>query len=326
MIIKSQFKPAWWLFNAHLQTITAKWLKRKETFSGKHTSLETPDNDFIDLAWTEIPTAKTVKPIVIILHGLAGSVNSHYAKGLLNQCRRNHWVGVLMHFRGCSGRQNRQGKTYHSGDIRDISFLTQWLKHAYPNAPLMAVGFSLGGNVLTKYLATQPQSPFKSACVVCAPLDLASCSQRIGRGFSRIYQKYLVDMLIQTTLEKIALKQLPELCPNQISHIKKIWDFDHQVTAPVNGFNSAEHYYQQASGKPVISNITTNTLFIHAADDPFLEHHKIVPRQTLPSNITFEVCTSGGHVGFISGNNPLKPIFWLEQRISEYLQQSLSHQ
>jgi len=321
MIIKSQFRPAWWLANAHFQTIAAKWLRRNETFSGKQTTLETPDDDFIDLVWTELPSSSENKPIVIILHGLAGSSDSHYAKGLLNQCKQNNWIGLLMHFRGCSGRQNRQGKTYHSGDIRDISFLTEWLKGVYPNAPLLAVGFSLGGNVLTKYLATQEQSPYVGACVICAPLDLSSCSQRISRGFSKVYQKYLVDMLKETTLEKIALQQLPQLCSSQVNNVKRLWDFDHLVTAPINGFDSAEHYYQQASGKPVITDITTNTLFIHAADDPFLDHQHIVPQEALPQNITFEVCDRGGHVGFITGQNPLKPKFWLEQRITEYLEQ-----
>ncbi len=320
MIINSSFKPAWWLSNPHIQTIAAKWLRRKHTFSGVKSSLETPDDDFIDLMWTQLPERGNTKPIIVILHGLAGSAESHYAKGILQTIKNKGWIGVLMHFRGCSGRPNRQGRSYHSGDTRDIGFLTQWLHAQFPNAPLAAVGYSLGGNVLTKYLAEHPLNPYKAATVVCAPLDLSSCSKRISQGFSKLYQKYLVDMLKNVTLEKVSLNLLPELCPIEVAKIKKMWDFDQLVTAPINGFQDAEHYYQQASGKYVINDIVTPSLFIHAADDPFLDHHSIVPSSPLPAKLTFEICKKGGHVGFISGSNPLKPMFWLEQRIPEFLE------
>lgn len=323
MIINSSFSPAWWLSNAHVQTIAAKWLRRNETLTGITSTLETPDNDFIDLVWTQQPRQDDTRPIVVILHGLAGSADSHYARGMLNTIADKGWIGVLMHFRGCSGRPNKQARSYHSGDIRDITFLTQWLAKHYPKAPLAAMGFSLGGNVLTRYLASAPSNPYKATSIICAPLDLASCSQRIGKGFSKVYQKYLVDLLKEVTFEKISMNLLPQICPNQLKAITKLWDFDEMVTAPINGFNGAEHYYQEASGKFVLSEITTPSLFIHAADDPFLEHKTIVPKQSLPKNITFEVCKKGGHVGFISGHNPLKPTYWLEERIPHYLEQYL---
>jgi len=323
MIIDSSFLPAWWLSNAHVQTIAAKWLRRNETLAGVPSTLETPDNDFIDLVWTQQPEQGNTRPIVVILHGLAGSANSHYARGMLNTIAEKGWIGVLMHFRGCSGRPNKQARSYHSGDIRDITFLTQWLTKHYPQAPLTAIGFSLGGNVLTRYLASDKSNPYKAASVICAPLDLASCSIRIGQGFSKVYQKYLVDLLKEVTFEKISMNLLPQICPNQLKKITKLWDFDEMVTAPVNGFNGAEHYYQEASGKFVLSEITTSSLFIHAADDPFLEHRTIVPKQPLPENITFEVCKKGGHVGFIAGHNPFKPTYWLEERIPHYLEQYL---
>jgi len=323
MIIDSQFKPAWWMSNRHLQTIAAKWLKRNESIAVTQSSLETPDDDFIDLVWTEIPDKNSEKPIVVMLHGLQGSAESHYAKGMLNQIKAKGWIGLLMHFRGCGGRPNRQGPSYHSGDIRDISFLTKWLSAQYPQSPKLAIGYSLGGNVLTRYLASEPNNPYKAASIVCAPLDLASCSKRIGSGVSKIYQKYLVDMLKKSTYEKIDLQLLPSICPAALSKITKLWDFDHMVTAPINGFNGAEHYYTEASGKPVLAKIKQPCLFIHAADDPFLDHKHIVPKAELPRNITFEVCKKGGHVGFVAGNNPFKPKFWLEQRIPSFLSTQL---
>lgn len=323
MIIESKFKPAWWLRNAHLQTILAKAFKKKQSLTLHKSSLETPDDDFIDLVWTEVPEQQSNKPIVVILHGLEGSAESHYAKGMLSAIKDAGWVGLLMHFRGCSGRPNRHAASYHSGDTRDITFLSQWLDQMYPNAPRAAVGFSLGGNVLTKFLAQTPDNNYKAATVICAPLDLSSCSKRIAKGSSKIYQKYLVDMLKASTFTKIEQQLLPNVCPVQLTAVKKLWDFDHLVTAPINGFNSAAHYYQQASGKPVMNNIAQPTLFIHAEDDPFLDNKHIVPTTKLASNITFEISKKGGHVGFVTGRNPFKPMFWLEQRVPEFLGQFL---
>lgn len=323
MIINSQFKPAWWLRNRHLQTILAKAFKKSQTLPIHKSTLETPDDDFIDLAWTELPDRDSNKPIVVILHGLEGSAESHYAKGMLNSIKEAGWVGLLMHFRGCSGRPNRHAASYHSGDTRDISFLSQWLDDMYPKAPRAAIGFSLGGNVLTKFLAENPDNNYKAATVICAPLDLSSCSKRIAKGSSKIYQKYLVDMLKASTFIKIEQQQLPNVCPVQLAEVTKLWDFDHIVTAPINGFDSAAHYYQQASGKPLMNNIRQPTLFIHAADDPFLDHQHIVPSEQLASHLTFEISQKGGHVGFVSGINPFNPEFWLEQRVPEYLGQFL---
>ena len=323
MIINSSFKPAWWLSNAHLQTILAKYFRKHQRIALHKSSLETPDDDFIDLAWTELPERNSAKPIVVVLHGLEGSADSHYAKGMLTAIKNAGWIGLLMHFRGCSGRPNRHGRSYHSGDTRDINFLSNWLQNLYPQAPKAAVGFSLGGNVLTRYLAEHQDHPYQAATVICAPLDLTSCSRRIAKGSSRIYQKYLVDMLKASTLVKVEQQLLPEINPGRLEKVKELWDFDHMVTAPVNGFASAEDYYQRASGKPVMAKINVPCLFIHAADDPFLDHQHIVPDQPLPEHIDFEISEKGGHVGFIAGKNPLNPIYWLEQRAPAYLSQFL---
>lgn len=320
----SKFKPAWWLTNAHFQTLAAKFFRRKQKLATITETLELPDGDFIDLAWTEKPQKNNTRPIVVILHGLEGSKDSHYAKGMLNAIKERGWVAVLMHFRGCSGKPNRQASSYHSGDIRDISYLTKQLISRYQQCAFSVLGFSLGGNVLTRYLAQVPNNPYRSAAVICAPLDLASCSARINQGFSRLYQKYLLQMLKDSTLEKIATKIINNIKTTQLDTINTIYDFDEQITAPLNGFTSAQHYYQQASGNPVMEKIKLPCLFIHAADDPFLNHHLSIPQQKLPEHLTFEVSSHGGHVGFIHGNNPFKPQYWLEQRVPDFLNNHIS--
>lgn len=318
MLKTSSFKPAWWLSNRHLQTMAAKILRRKQTVAVINETVELPDGDFVDLAWTEDPNLHPLKPIVYVLHGLEGSINSHYAKGMMGAIKAKGWIGLLMHFRGCSGRPNRQGPSYHSGDTWDIHYCTEYLKDRFVNRPLAILGFSLGGNVLTNYLAEDPNNPFCCAAVICAPLHLASCSTQIDQGFSKVYQKYLVDMLKDSTAEKIKLTLISHIELTELKQIKTLYEFDQKVTAPINGFESAEDYYEKASGLYRLDKITKPTLVIHAMDDPFLCHKYL---NTIPENnlIDFEVSDHGGHVGFISGTNPLKPQYWLEHRVLNYI-------
>ncbi|WOH36896.1 hydrolase [Thalassotalea fonticola] len=323
MLKSSSFKPAWWLSNRHLQTMAAKILRRKQTVAVINETVELPDGDFVDLAWTEDPNLHPLKPIVYVLHGLEGSINSHYAKGMMGAIKAKGWIGLLMHFRGCSGRPNRQGPSYHSGDTWDIHYCTEYLKERFVNRPLAILGFSLGGNVLANYLAEDPNNPFHCAAVICAPLHLASCSTQIDQGFSKVYQKYLVDMLKDSTTEKINLKLISHIELAELEQIKTLYEFDQKVTAPINGFESAEDYYEKASGLYRLDKITKATLIIHAMDDPFLCHKYL---DKIPDNnlIDFEVSDHGGHVGYISGNNPFKPQYWLERRVLNFIAEQFS--
>lgn len=318
MLKSSTFKPAWWLSNPHLQTMAAKWLRRHETITTYREIIHLPDNDSLELAWTELPKAQQDKPIVIILHGLEGSVDSHYAKGMLQTLKKRGWIGVLMHFRGCGQYPNKFGRSYHSGNIEDISYLISLIESRYPSNKKAIIGFSLGGNVVANYLA-KVDNTIKAGVMICAPFDLASCSKRINTGISKIYQKYLVDMLKTSALIKINTKKVQHINHSQLSHIKTLWDFDNQYTAPLNGFNDAADYYNQASGKPLLAKIKTPCLVIHAQDDPFLCHNSTIQQLKLNGNIEFEISKKGGHVGFIAGKNPLNPYYWLEQRVPEYL-------
>lgn len=317
MPTQSNFKAAWWLSNPHLQTLGAKIFQRKKIITYPEI-LTLPDGDFVELAWTETPQHQNTKPIVVVLHGLEGSKNSHYARSILSTIKTNGWIGLLMHFRGCGQQSNRLANSYHSGDTRDIFYLTTQLQQRFKHCQFSALGFSLGGNVLTKYLAKYPDNPYQAAAVICAPLDLASCSERINSGFSRVYQKYLLDMLKASALKKIKAQLISHICTAKLKAIETIKEFDEKITAPLNGFSDAMDYYQQASGKTTIQEIKQPCLFIHASDDPFLNHQQTLPKEPLPAHLTFEISSKGGHVGFITGKNPFKPKFWLEQRVPEF--------
>lgn len=321
MVRESDFQPAWWLRNHHLQTMAAKFLRKRlvvETFTEV---LELPDGDFVDISWTEQINNDDPRPLAVVLHGLEGSKDSHYAKGMLLALKKAGFVAVLMHFRGCSGRPNRLARAYHSGETGDIHFFTEYLQSQFPNKPMALVGFSLGGNVAVRYLAQYPNNPYRAAAVVCAPLDLASCSRFINSGSSKIYQNYLLNMLKASTTIKIEQGLIDHLTPNQVAEIDHMWQFDDLVTAPLHDFNGAADYYQKASGGPVLSEIKQPCLVIHAQDDPFLSHSDIVKFADVPEHVEFEVSKRGGHVGFIAGSNPFKPNYWLEPRVTGYLRQ-----
>jgi len=179
----SNFRPPWWLRNPHLQTIWAGRIQHVPAVTTIKERVTTPDDDFLDLEWTSNAEGDHNLNTVLLIHGLAGSVNSHYIKALMHELPQHGFKAVLMHFRGCSGEPNRKPHAYHSGHTQDISFMVDRLQ-AQTNGPVFAVGYSLGGNALLKYLGTNPDNPLQYAISICPPLQLAEGAERINTGFS----------------------------------------------------------------------------------------------------------------------------------------------
>lgn len=328
VIVESTFKPAWWLRNPHLQTILPRIYRKRSVIDTLSEQFDLEDGDFLQLNWTEKPQAQSTKPIVVVFHGLGGSIDSFYATGMMKRIIHEGWIGVLMHFRGSGERPNRHAQAYHSGATAEATEFLTWLKNNYPNRPLAAIGFSLGGNVLAKYLGEQGgNSPLDAAVVISAPLRLAPCAVRLNNSFSRVYQKYLLDKLKVGIIGKINYLKgnFPiKITISEIKAIKTLREFDNKITGPLHGFIDADDYYARCSGLPFLKNVTTNTLIIHAADDPFMTHQVHPQPQDLSPTVRYELSSGGGHVGFLSGKNPLKPRFWLEQRAPEYIKQQFA--
>ncbi|QGS61327.1 hydrolase [Shewanella algae] len=319
--MSSSFRPPWWARSPHFQTIIPV-LTKVAGLPLRRERLELEDGDFIDLDWLKTPIPG--KPLLVILHGLEGSADSHYIRRLLRECQKLELAAVVHHHRGCSGEDNRLARSYHSGDTADISHSLQTLKQRYPHSPLLAVGYSLGGNVLAKYQGEfADKSLLSRAAVVSAPLALASCAKRLEKGFSKVYQSYLIRQLQQKMLLKLERgnSQLP-LNGEAIKRLNTFYDFDHQVTAPLHGFNGVDDYYQKASAFPLLGKIAKPTLIIHAADDPFMTDAVIPSLAHLPACVEYELHANGGHVGFIEGGTPWQPRYYLEQRLLRYLTES----
>ncbi len=316
------FKPAWWLRNPHLQTLWPVLIRRRMTgLDIERERIELPDGDFIDLDWVG---RDQTGPLVLMLHGFEGSIDSHYAKTMLSQLQQQGWRGIFMHFRGCSGEPNRLPRSYHSGETSDLDFIIQLIKQRYPQNTLSAIGYSLGGNVLLKWLGeTNNRHALNAAIAVSVPFELHKAATRIQNGFSRCYQWYFLKCLRNRLAYKYQFVSEVPLKPEELSSIRTIMDFDDRYTAPLHGFASANEYYLIASSRQYLRHIKVPTLIVHAKDDPFMSEDVIPRDHELSPAVELEVTEGGGHVGFVTGKFPWSAEYWLEKRIPQFLQDHL---
>lgn len=324
----SEFKPCRWGANPHIQTLLPTLVRKNRTIPYITERLEMPDGDFVDLAWSDTPESGTDRPVILIFHGLEGSIDSPYVKGIFQQIRKLGWNAVLMHFRGCSGVPNRLPRRYHSGETSDAAYLIEGLRKRYPKAPLAAVGYSLGGNMLLKYLGEKGERCLlKAAVAVSVPFLLEKSVLRLETGLSRIYERHLLKTLIQNTKIKMRAVDCSELISisiDQLDKLKSLREFDDYLTAPMHGLKDSDDYYTTCSSRQFLSRITCPTLLLQSRDDPFMTADVTPPPEELPENVRLELSDHGGHVGFISGGTPWNPVFWLEERIPEYLRERLA--
>lgn len=317
MIATSAFKPAWWLRNPHAQTMCATLTRNISIPYTRLERLELPDGDFVDLVWSEGGVSIDA-PLVVLLHGLGGTWNSQYIKAQMAQYKLLGWRSVLMHFRGASAEPNRMLRAYHSGDTADLNYFLHTLGKREPHTKKMGVGFSLGGNVLLKWLGENPdQDLIQAAVAVSVPFQLNVVADRLNHGFSRIYRSYLLNSLRQNFVRKTQENPNEEFL-RTLRGCKCFWTFDHNITAPLNGFDSVHTYYREASSKPYLNKITTPSLVIHALDDPFMQPEAIPDASELSPKVTLELSQHGGHVGFVTGAIPGYPKFWLDERVAEF--------
>lgn len=308
------FRPAWWLPSPHLQTIWPVFFRRQVLPKLVFERLELADGDFLDLVWGENDTC----PVVLILHGLEGSLHSHYIPGLLQRLQTEGFCPVLMHFRGCSGESNRLARSYHSGDTGDVAAVVEHINSVRGLPIFGAVGFSLGGNVLLKWLGqTGDANPLTCAVAVSVPFQLDEAVDRLAHGVSRLYEIYLLDSLKNSYRDKF--RHLNSPLDIDVDSMKGIREFDDRITAPLHGFSGADEYYERSSCRQYLHNIHIPTRIIHAEDDPFMRPRSVPQSDELSDYVNLVLTKHGGHVGFVAGRLPWKPVFWHEARIVEHL-------
>ncbi len=319
------YRPAWWVPGAHLRTLWGKLVRRPAPVSVRTERWDTPDGDFVDLLRLD---ARPGAPRLILLHGLEGTARSHYIRATLAEMRRRGWGADVLIFRSCGEELNRSRRFYHSGETTDLAFVLERISREHPQSPLCLAGFSLGGNVMLKYLGEQgadliPQ--VRAAAAVSVPYDLERSARRIGQGFSRLYEQVFLRTLRRKALAKLA--RYPDLfAGDRLASAATLWEFDDIVTAPVHGFEGATDYYRRSSSIGFLHGIRVPTLLLSAVDDPFLPPEVLDEVRAIASGNPFlevEFVARGGHVGFISGSRPWRPFYYAEWRVADFLARML---
>jgi predicted alpha/beta-fold hydrolase len=320
------FRPARWLPGAHGQTIAGRYLRERTGVHYRRERMETEDGDFVDLDWATVDGFElpATAPLVLLVHGLEGSANSSY---MLESCRalaQNGLRAVAMNFRSCSGEPNRALRFYHAGDTADLAAVLRHLRGRVADVAFGAMGFSLGANVLLKYLGERGDgSAVRAAVGISVPFDLMAGAEYMDASFmGRKYTEVLLRSLRRKFAERAA--EIGERCdaPRALGS-RSFRDFDDAVTARLHGFLDVADYYGRSSSAQFLPSIRVPTLLVHAADDPFVPPH-VIPRAAVEANPSLAAVFTehGGHVGFIQGK-PWAPEFWAEREGARFLAERL---
>jgi predicted alpha/beta-fold hydrolase len=314
------FRPAQNLGNRHLQTIWAVLFRKPPALPLLRERWELPDGDFVDV---DRFAGHANSPRLLVLHGLEGSSESNYARGLLSQAHARGWGGVGLNFRSCSGEPNRLPRMYHSGETTDLSLVVKRLCAEAPDRTLFIAGVSLGGNVLVKWLGEQGEAiapQVRGAAAISVPFDLTLCAQSLdGKGFwARIYRKRFLSTLMKKARAK--LQAFPGAVARDLEDVEMLADFDDRFTGPLHGFRDASDYYTRSSSGPYVPRVRVPLLLISAEDDPFIPA-EAMPREAIAKSdfVRLEVSRTGGHVGFIEGSGA-SPSYWAEARVGEFFE------
>ncbi len=313
------YEPAPWLPGPHAQTLFAAFGRRRPDVLLAPELLPTPDDDAV---WLWHHRVADGNPTVLILHGLEGSADSIYVLGTVEKLAAAGWNSTVLEFRACGGRINRARRTYHSGETTDLDFVVRYLLGARPREPLLAIGFSLGGNVLAKWLGDLGgAAPIRAAAVVAAPYDLATCARTIDRCLFGRYSRYFLRTLVEKA--EIKQRQFGNLFDmRRVRACRTIVEFDDCVTAPLHGFRDAADYYEKCSSGPLLGGIRVPTLLLAAADDPYIPAH-VFPHAIAAANscLTPVLTSHGGHLGFVEGPTPRRATYWAEARAVAFLRE-----
>ena len=312
MKIKSLFKTKEFLKNPHVQTILTQYLPYPVKPIFRQEKFELSDGDFLELYFS----GDLHKGIVLVLHGILGELDSHYMLFSYEGLEELGLGGVFIKARGAGGSINRTPRFFNAADTRDLHEVIVYLQQRFPGVPLFAVGYSLGGVILTKYLAEQDR-PLIAAMVVSIPFDLKFCVDHFQSYPGKMYADYMIRHLRKKMMKKfqahpgvVNLKQLRK--------VRTFPQFDNLVTAPMNGYRDAEDYYYQGSPKHYLKHIKTPLLIVHAMDDPIVRPEVIPREEDLSEHVTLEISDCGGHLGFIADIKDLKAEYWIKTRMKEF--------
>ncbi len=318
------FTPKW--RNPHLQSIAANVWRSTEGVAFKRVRIDTPDGDFLDLDFAQVEghPLPDDAPLVLGLHGLEGNARRGYLCETWRQLAQRGVRAVGMNYRSCSGEPNRTATLYHSGATADVALVVNWLRDQFPDVALGAVGFSLGANMLLKYLGERGDGAgLTAASAVSPPFDLVKNAGVFDQGVGRLYAAgFLRSLHAKVRTHADVIRQRVDIEAALAS--RTFTEFDNRVTAPLGGFDSAEDYYRRVSSAQFLPGIRVPTLILRALDDPFFRPDDI-PHNALTANDCLQAALTphGGHVAFFEGTTPRSMTFWAERQSARFLAQQL---
>jgi hypothetical protein len=312
------FQPHGWLLNPVAQMAAGILVRRGADLAPPRIErLETPDDDFVDLAWLHETLGG---PIAVLVHGLGGGAGSSYVQAMAQALARVGWTSVMLQLRGSGPEPNRQPRILHHADTEDLRWVCRRLRRRWPHRPLVLVGWSLGGSIVLNALGEERDaSPVDAAAVVCAPLQLRRCAEYLRRGSARLYQDMMLRYVKGLLRRKADGPRWPaHLDRNAIFSARDFLELGDVYTAPLCGFRNGREYCERADPGRRLRHIRRPTLIVQALDDPFLGP-AVLPRERPSRAVRIEVAQHGGHVGFIGPGAWGRPQSWLEPRVARFL-------
>ncbi len=318
-IIKSSYVPPILFKNGHISTIYPNLFRKIKEVSQKRERIVLADGDFIDLDWSYGIT-KNSKKVAVIVHGLEGNAQRQYMLGLARHLNQNDWDTVAINLRNCSGEVNRLYRSYNAGVSDDLDQIIMHITTKYLYTNISLCGFSLGGNILLKYLGEGRSLPtkIKSAVSVSVPCDLYDSLTAINKPNNYIYQQRFIRHLKAKLYERQV--QFPELLKKEdIKKCTSLIDIDNLYTSKAHGYSDAMDYYSKCSSKQFLNGIQIPTLILNAKNDSFLGNLCYPIKEVKENDKLFlEIPSYGGHVGFYLPDK----VYYNEQRTLDFFEQN----
>ncbi|GAA4839377.1 YheT family hydrolase [Algivirga pacifica] len=318
MVSDQNYLPLYPFKQSHLSTIYPA-LFRRVRVDYRRERLFTPDDDFVDIDWSKVGSHRCV----IVAHGLEGSSDLSYVKGVVKMANDRKWDAVALNYRGCSGEHNWKFRSYHPGATDDIKLMVEHIITTGNYKEVFLVGFSLGGNLLLKYAGEENNhisSKIGGLVAISVPCDLEATSDHMHRPAGYVYR----NRFLKSRKEKVKHKATYKEASFTIADVKKVKTFeelDDMYTAPAHHYPNAREFWRATSCKHYIPDIKVPTLIINATNDPLLpeESHPILETKGHPF-AKLMLTKYGGHVGFYDYGNKL---YWHEQQIFKFLMKHL---
>jgi predicted alpha/beta-fold hydrolase len=317
-LIKSDFHPSRLFKNGHFSTIYSAKIRPIPKLIQERERLHLPDGDFLDIDWS-FSKIKT-KKIAVLLHGLEGNAQRVYMKGQGRILTAKGLDVIAMNHRGCSGEDNLLYESYNSGRTSDLKFLMNFILEKDQYTEISIIGFSLGGNLILKYLGEHTPLPkeLKNGVAISSPIHLKGSLDQLLKTENWIYSTVFLKTLKEKYKRKIS-KFPDKMRYSDYKKIKTLYDFDNLYTAPAHDFKNADDYYQKNSSIQFLPNIKIPVLILNAQNDPFLSSQCYPFEMAEKSNTIFlETPSYGGHVGFHVRND----LYYNEKRAFEFISQN----